>query len=45
MQAELVEQDHRQQIGPADPRGMRWKGAGGCAMVSRVLQINFSRSV
>src|SRR6266702_6597266 len=32
-------------LGPAKPRGVTWKGAGGCAIVSQLRHENFSRTV
>ena len=32
-------------FGPAKPRGVTWKGAGGCAFVSQLRHENFSRTV
>ena len=32
-------------LGPAQPRGMAWKGAGGWLILSQSRQVNFSRTV
>jgi hypothetical protein len=32
-------------FGPTKPRGVTWKGAGGCVMASHARQVNFSRTV
>jgi hypothetical protein len=32
-------------FGPAKPRGVTWKGAGGCVIVSQARHENFSRTV
>ena len=32
-------------MGPAQPRGVAWNGAGGCEIRSHSLQLNFSRTV
>lgn len=32
-------------LGPAQPRGTTWKGAGGCVIISQSRQENFSRTV
>ena len=32
-------------LGPAKPRGVTWKGAGGCVIVSQSRHENFSRTV
>jgi len=45
MLAELVEQDHRQKIGAAQPRGMAWKGSGAWLIFSQSRQVSFSRTV
>src|SRR5688500_14779625 len=45
MLAELLEQDHRSRLGPAQPRGVGWKGAGGWVIRSQSRQVNFSRTV
>src|SRR6266567_9642203 len=31
-------------LGPAKPRAIAWKGAGGCVIVSHDRQLNFSRT-
>jgi len=31
-------------LGPAKPRAIAWKGAGGCVIVSQERQENFSRT-
>jgi hypothetical protein len=31
-------------LGPAKPRAIAWKGAGGCVIVSQDRQLNFSRT-
>src|SRR6266478_8536680 len=31
-------------LGPAKPRAITWKGAGGCVIVSQDRQLNFSRT-
>ena len=45
MLAILLEQHHRQQVGPAQPLGMTWNGAGAWPMLSQARQVNFSRTV
>ena len=42
---ELLEQDCGEQVRPAKPRGVRWKGAGGCVIVSQSRHLTFSRTV
>ena len=32
-------------MGPAQPRGVAWNGAGGCEIFSQSRQLNFSRTV
>ena len=32
-------------LGPAQPRGTTWKGAGGCVIALQSRQENFSRTV
>jgi len=32
-------------LGPAQPRGTTWNGAGGCVIFSQSRQENFSRTV
>ena len=32
-------------FGPAQPRGVAWKGAGGCEILSQSRQVNFCRTV
>lgn len=32
-------------LGPAQPRGMLWNGAGACEIVSQSRQLNLSRTV
>ncbi len=32
-------------FGPTKPRGVTWKGAGGCVIVSQLRHENFSRTV
>lgn len=32
-------------LGPAQPRGVTWNGAGGCVIFSKFRQANFSRTV
>jgi len=32
-------------LGPAQPRGVAWNGAGGCEIFSQARQVNFSRTV
>ena len=44
MVAVLLDQDHRQQAGPAKPRAITWKGAGGWVIFSHARQVNFSRT-
>jgi hypothetical protein len=46
MLAELLEQDHRQQVRPRQSRAAStWKGAGGWVIFSQSRQENFSRTV
>src|SRR5580704_14090732 len=45
MLAVLLKQDHRQQVGAAQPRATTWNGAGGWPMLSQARQVNFSRTV
>lgn len=45
MLAELPEQDHGQEVGATEPRGLTWKGAGGWVIVSQFRQENLSRTV
>lgn len=42
---ELLEQNHSQKFGPAHPRGVEWKGAGGLLIFSQARHVNFSRMV
>jgi len=49
MLAEFLEHDHRQQagasrLGPAQPRGVTWNGAGAWLTFSHARQENFSRT-
>ena len=41
----LLEQQHRQEAGPAQPRGTTWNGAGGWVIFSQSRHANFSRAV
>ena len=42
--AELLKATIAIRLGPAQPRGMAWKGAGGWLIFSQSRQVNFSRT-